>query len=71
MALQPVLTVQSTGCSLLAPVLLLACWRTCRIGHTFGPQFGFAAHIGRFHVDPLSCYVFGEIAFGEIPSLRT
>ena len=34
-ALQPVLTVQSTGRPLLAPVFFLAGWRTCRIGPTF------------------------------------
>ena len=46
MGLQPVLTVQSTGRPLLAPVLLLACWRTCRIDPMLWPLFGFAAHLG-------------------------
>ena len=70
MALQPVMIVQSTGRALFAPGLPLTCWRAYRIGPTVRPQFGFEAHIGRLQVDPLSCYVFGDIAFGGIPSLR-
>ena len=52
MALQPVLTVQSTGRPLLAPVFLLPCWRTYRIGPTIQLHFGFAAHIDRFLLTP-------------------
>ena len=62
-ALQPVLTVQSTGRPLLAPVLLLACWRTCRIGPTFLLQFSFAAHIGRSLLTPFRVVLFRWIRF--------
>ena len=69
MALQPVLTVQSTGGPLLAPVFLFACWRTFRIGLT--TPIRLRSPHRSFSVDPLSCYVSGEIVFRRMPSTRT